>query len=332
MTKFWHEFEYFNDSNNNVSIFADRKVITFIPGMGIIDPQTKAYAIYDLDSELSTFETEWQALLNADRANEIEAIIIGILDYFVDLVDIATKASDRLPNLKALFLGDMIEDGEYRLCLYPFCQDIDRVLLAYERLEYLQMRFSNVRNGRTGEKMVENYSFCQPLTHDFLRVLRIESSGLHHQVLLDLNRLELPELEYLELWTGDSDIESEASVFDIMPIINGDKFPKLKYLGLKNCNYTDDIAFAIATSPLLKNLVELDLSMGTLTNAGLLALLGSQHINELETLNISQNYITQSFIKVVLPTLETKCNIIVDNQRRVDEFSYSSRACVFGYY
>jgi hypothetical protein len=96
---------------------------------------------------------------------------------------------------------------------------------------------------------------------------------------------------YLELWTGSDEYGSNSTIEDVMPIISGDKFPNLRYLGIKNCEYTDEVAFVLANSPLLDQLIELDLSMGTLTNDGLFALLQSPTINELDKLNICDNFI-----------------------------------------
>jgi hypothetical protein len=80
---------------------------------------------------------------------------------------------------------------------------------------------------------------------------------------------------------GRPDYGGNSSIDDLMPIIFGEKFPNLKYLGLKNCEYTDDIAFELAKSPLLESLIELDLSMVTLQTEGFQTLLDCPKINEL---------------------------------------------------
>ena len=58
-------------------------------------------------------------------------------------------------------------------------------------------------------------------------------------------QLELPALEYLELW-GYSNRQwyrdETEYIDDLMPIFSG-KFPKLKYLGLRNSSDADEIRY-----------------------------------------------------------------------------------------
>jgi hypothetical protein len=183
--------------------------------------------------------------------------------------------------------------------------DLSPVLLAYPQLEILHVRGRSLR-------------FSNPLQHRTLKTLRIESGGLHREALSDLNRLDLPTLEYLELWLGSNEYGGNSSISDLMPIISEDKFPKLKYLGFKNCEYTDDIAFELSRSPIVEQLLELDLSMGSLSDQGLLALLNCPTINELDKLNISQNFISNEFISERLPQFDLKCELIINDQRHAD--------------
>ncbi|WP_146138484.1 hypothetical protein [Chamaesiphon polymorphus] len=263
---------------------------------------------------VDTFELKWQLLLQSKQVDEIEALVFGVLDWFVDIVSMLANAKNYLPNLKAVFLGD-IEDRDCMISSLPQYDDISSILLSYAQLEHIHVRCNNGRNGRTGEKRPEGMRFCSPLQHNYLKVLRIESGGLNSQTLIDISQLELPSLEYLELWLGAPEYGGNSSINDLMLIISGQKFPKLRYLGLRNCDYTDEIATQLATSPLIRRLTELDLSMGTLGDEGLLALLNSPFINELDVLNVSQNYITTDFIEKILPRFELDCQIVVDRQQ-----------------
>jgi hypothetical protein len=163
----------------------------------------------------------------------------------------------------------------------PNGKDISPVLSVYPDLEILHIRSS----GR------HNALYFSEWRHEKLKALRIESSGLNRSAITSLCQLELPALEYLELWTGSDEYGSDSTIDDIMPIIAGDVFPHLRYLGVKNCEYTNEVASILAKSPLLEQLIELDLSMGTLTNDGLFRLLQSPTINELDKLNINDNFI-----------------------------------------
>jgi hypothetical protein len=325
--KFWQKFEFLNDLPNRHAItFADRQVVTFEPGMEIINGENNAYAIRSED-----FVPLWHSLLQSNRVNEVEALVFGLVfgcgDYNNKLNSIIANANNKLLGLKAIFLGD-IEDSECMISGLPYYEDISPVLLSYENLEILYMRCNNGRNGRTGEKPPKGFSFCKPLKHNRLKVLRIESGGLSQRTLQDLNQLDLPNLEYLELWLGNEEYGGTSSIVDLMPIISGNKFPRLKYLGLRNCEYTDDIAFELAKSPILDRLIDLDLSMGTLGDDGLTALLNCPAVNELDVLNVSQNWISKDFIARILPQFQLTCEVIIDNQQCDEYVDRSNRYCV----
>jgi hypothetical protein len=326
--KFWQNFEYFNeDPQREATIFADRQVIYFKTGMEIIEPKSYAYAIQA--ENIDEFHLKWNTLLKSHNINELEALIFAVLDWNVDWnVDfnvIIASAKNNLPNLKAVFLGDT---PHVQISCLPFYEEISPILLNYDYLEYFQIRCNNGRNGRTGEAIHEGFSFCKPLKHDRLKVLRVESGGLCRRTILDLNQLELPALEYLELWFGSTNYGGNSYWHDLLTIIYGEKFPKLKYLGLRNCEYTDNLAFELARSPFLKHLYDLDLSMGTLGDEGLKALLDSPNINELCTLNVSKNYVSKGFIERVLPQFKLNCEVIIDNQQCEEYVDRSNRYCV----
>jgi hypothetical protein len=73
--------------------------------------------------------------------------------------------------------------------------------------------------------------------------------------------------------------------------------PKLKYLGLRNHKDFDGLAFAIADSPIVENLVELDLSVGRINDIGVEALFNCPAIRQLDTLDISYNCINYKMIE-----------------------------------
>ena len=94
-----------------------------------------------------------------------------------------------------------------------------------------------------------------------LKHLVLESAGLKKEIIQDICNSDLPNLEHLDLWLGNSNggggsVEAEA----VIPILNG-KFPKLKYLGLKNYDKQDDLVKILNGAAALKNLEVLDLSL-----------------------------------------------------------------------
>ncbi len=283
--------------------FANRKVIEFDPKTGITDTVNTAYALrtiyewnqYRREPDMAILE-KLQIFLQDSRCEQVEALVIGnwmgnSSDYSShSIVEELVYAHEQLTNLKALFIGD-IEDCE---CMISSIvqSNLSLVLVAYLDLEVLKVR-GNL--GRGYGKSESGLSFV-PLRHDKLKALIIESGGLRREVIAQICNLELPALEYLELWLGRDDYGGTSSIEDLMPIISGNLFPKLKYLGLRNSEYSDDIAFAIAQSPVIEQIVELDLSMGTLGDEGAKALLNCPAINQLDTLNVSDNCLTGQMV------------------------------------
>ena len=110
-----------------------------------------------------------------------------------------------------------------------------------------------------------------------------------------LGRAQFPNLEYLELWLGTEDYGGTVTPGDLAPILGGTLFPKLKYLGLRNCDQADAMAQAVVQAPILNQLETLDLSLGTLSDEGAEALL--QIKAPLKRLNLHHNYISPELVR-----------------------------------
>ncbi len=250
--KFWSGFEkLYGLPGEYATSFANRKVIEFDPKISITDVSNTAYALRvkrqsyngDHQDEMSIPE-QLQILSKQPLANQIEALVIGFwhtsgsscYDGPSAVVDTLIDVHEQLPNLKALFLGD-IEDKECMISLISQT-NLSLILVAYPHLEVLKIR------GDGGEyTRVPGLAF-DPLQHDKLKALIIESGGLRRQTVNQICNLELPNLQYLELWLGTDRYGGNSTIDDVMPIISG-IFPKLKYLGLRNSEYSDYVAFAL---------------------------------------------------------------------------------------
>ncbi|KAF3884886.1 MULTISPECIES: hypothetical protein [Nostocales] len=293
--KFWSSFERLNGlPPSHATSFANRKVIEFDPSVGITDTIGTAYAlrVHRRQPDMNITD-KLQIFLQDSRTNEVEALVVG--NWFngtgeyssLFIVNALVDACEELTNLKALFIGD-IEDSEDMISSIEQ-SNISLIFVAYPNLEVLKIRGDRYRGPYNGGLEIE------PLRHDKLKALIVESGGLRHEVVSQICNLELPALEYLELWLGRDDYGGSSSISDLMPILSG-VFPKLKYLGLRNSEYSDDIAFAIVNSPIIKHLIELDLSMGNLGDEGAEALLNCPAVNQLDTLNVSNNCLTRAML------------------------------------
>ncbi len=324
--KFWSSFERLNGLPcKYVTTFANRKVVEFDLDSGINNPGSTAYSLRTVSRGPKRYEPhvmieyKLKILLQHRRMRRlVEALVFGVDSD--SIVDYLVANCNQLPNLKAVFFGD-ISDEE---CMISSIRqsNISPVLVAYPKLEVLKVRATY--------RVYSNQQLAfEPLRHSKLKALIIESGGLSREVVNQICKIELPALEYLELWLGRAEYGGTSSIEDLMPILSGNLFPKLKYLGLRNCEYTDDIAFAIVQSPIIEQLLELDLSMGTLGDEGAKALLNCPAVQQLDILDLSQNYVSNEIValsQVQQSLLEKNdrnvyVHIVTDEQKGCPEYT-----------
>lgn len=252
---------------------------------------------------------EFHALLQAPQVERLQALVceINYDEYrsstpFGVVLEALCDACEELPNLKALFIGDA-EEHEYRKSKLDVF-DIRPILEAYPNLQALQIR------GCFYQYKLE----CESLKHEHLKTLIVETADLDDRNLAQICALELPALEYLELWLGR---QLSAEIDTLMPILFGESFPKLRHLGLRSSESSDLIAQALIQSPILERLTALDLSMGTLSDSGAEALLNPA-IDKLHTLNITKNCVSEGLIQRLL---QLNCQVIADDQEVACEYN-----------
>ncbi len=193
-----------------------------------------------------------------------------------DVIQALASARASLPNLRALFLGDIVmEESEIS---WIEQSDVSPLLDAYPHLNSFWAR------GGSG------LSFGPALEHKRLETLVIQSGGLPASVIHELCAAHLPALRHLELWLGVENYGGDATVEDLAPILYDNLFPKLRYLGLRNSEIADPIAAAIVQAPILEHIDVLDLSMGTLGDEGAEALAASPALIGLDFLDIHHHY------------------------------------------
>ncbi|QEL17964.1 STM4015 family protein [Limnoglobus roseus] len=215
----------------------------------------------------------------------LTALVVGawesddMLESSAEIVEALIGAKDRMPNLTALFFGDITCEE----CEMSWIQhgDVSPLLPAFPKLEQFRIR------GTTG------LTFGK-LSHPNLRWLAIESGGLSEDVLGEVWTADLPRLEHLELWLGDDGYGGIDTVDPLAPLLSGKLFPKVKQLGLRNSCIANAVAQAIVASPLLARLEVLDLSLGNVDDVGAEALLASPGVAKLRHLDLHHNYISDA--------------------------------------
>lgn len=254
------------------------------PGVPLDDPSGTVYRLgieYDEAEAGVTWEDRFSEFLSLPGSSSVISIVVGVwgnpapLGDSSSVVSALSQASDKLPALRALFIGDIISE-EFEISWIEQ-SDMAPLFVAYPELEHFRVRGGNgLRFG--------------PLNHSRLRSLIVESGGLDVSVVRDITSSSLPELEHLELWLGEENYGATAEIVDLAPILSEKLFPKLRYLGLRDSVLTDAIAAAAAHSPLLERLRVLDLSLGTLSDDGAAALIASPAIKKLEFLDLHHHY------------------------------------------
>jgi hypothetical protein len=142
-----------------------------------------------------------------------------------------------------------------------------------------------------------------------------------------LTRAELPALEHLELWLGEENYGGSVRVADLTPLLSGQLFPNLKYLGLRNSEIADEIAAALLHAPVLDRIRVLDLSMGTLGDEGAAALLANPAVAKLELLDVHHHFCSEEMV-ARLGQLGIKVN--TDERQNPDEYDGDWRYVAVG--
>ncbi|MEV6115861.1 STM4015 family protein [Streptomyces sp. NPDC052109] len=267
------------------------------PGEKQVLPEPEGSA-WRIAADVYDAEEEWTAafarFLDAVDTSRVRALIVGAWGeaYNSDsapVVEALLAARDRLPALRALFLGDMVmEESEISWIQQT---DVTPLFAGFPELEEFgvrggsELRFPAVR-------------------HTGLRRLTMEAGGLPAEVVRGVGASDLPALEHLDLWLGTPDYGGDSEVTDLEPLLSGARLPRLRHLALRNSEMQDAVAAALASAPVVARLETLDLSMGVLTDEGAAALLGGQPLTHLKRLDLHHHYITEPVLDRIRQTLE----------------------------
>jgi hypothetical protein len=304
--------------------FADKPVEDWDEAVGVQKPASVIYRLsltYD-DAEAGRRWTDkFAAFLDDPACGQVTGIVVGdwgALSSSGDNADSAAvvealvAARDRLPSLTALFLGDIT--GEECEISWLRQSDVAPLFEAYPQLEHFC-----VRGG-------EGLSLGSP-RHARLKSLVVQTGGLDAGVVRALTRAELPALEHLELWLGEENYGGSVRVADLTPLLSGQLFPNLKYLGLRNSEIADEIAAALLHAPVLDRIRVLDLSMGTLGDEGAAALLANPAVAKLELLDVHHHFCSEEMV-ARLGQLGIKVN--TDERQNPDEYDGDWRYVAVG--
>lgn len=280
--------------SENLTEFFGLPVLDFKEGGSLAAPASTAYRIridWDEHEKKLTFSNRFQALLETHGSEDIQALVVGTWDGAAEggsvkpVVDALVGAASKLPNLKALFIGDIISEE----CEISWIEngDVSPLWAAYSALEEFGVR------GANGLSLASTHTLDLP----HLRKLSIQAGGLPKQVVGEVINGQLPALESLEIWLGTDEYGGDSSIEDIQRVLNSSQWPQLTYLGLRNSEIANEIAEAVGSASIIPQLETLDLSMGTLTDRGAEALVAAGNLGSLLKLDIHYHFCSDAGIE-----------------------------------
>lgn len=293
----------------NLQNFNGKPVQDFVKAGDISDFGAAAPRVRCEYDENYKIEELLSLMLEQTGAETLDSLVIGIWMDGGEAVDVTPNnwieflvaEKSQLPNLSALFAGDIIsEENEISWINQG---DYSSIWAAFPKLHTFYARGGNgLRLGK--------------INHNALEKLVIQTGGMPAPLVREALEANAP-LKHLELWLGDENYGANTSVDDFQELLDGKLFPDLKYLGLCNSQYSDDLAEAVVDSAIIDRIETLDLSKGTLTDRGADALISSGKLANLKLLNVEHHYLSENKmteLKAATP------NIKIDQPEEADEW------------
>jgi uncharacterized protein (TIGR02996 family) len=239
-------------------------------------------------------DTILRGLVKSPAARFLRSLNIGLIefDYPINLrkgIEAISKAGT-LGAMRELFIGDF-EFPEEQEISWVEVGDVEPALIVMPNLRSLHVRGGDIGLGKA-------------LEHDKLETLLIETGGLPAAAVKAIGKSRLPNLRKMEVWFGREEYGGNGDIKMLAPLFTGAGVPKLVHLGLMNSEFEDDIAKAVAKSPLLAQLEVVDLSMGTLSDVGGKAILdAAARFEHLQRLDLDHNYLSDDMVAALQKAL-----------------------------
>lgn len=294
---------------SNLDTFLNKTVVDYSTSDGIQNPEQFVYRIrisYDDFDKGTTVLSLFDEFVKDPKASSVRELIFGAFDFESSdstegIVNKLVEYQSILKNLKAIFIGDITyEENEIS---WINQSNVGPVLEAYPDLEHFQVRGGN------------DLSFGK-IEHANLKTLIIETGGMPPNVVTEVSNAHLPNLQRLDLWLGSDQYGFDSTIDDFASIISGKSFPNLIHLGLMNSEMQNEIAMAVSRSPILDQLETLDMSMGNMNDEGGEAVLTSEGMKKVKSINLRHHYLSDAMMSKLNLRFP---NINLDEQEEADE-------------
>lgn len=302
--------------------FNNKKVVDISSETNRLDLSTISPMLRLDPNNKQTFGECFAHFLAHQDATTLDTLVIGFWSDDYDLSDTSGLSTmlatlidnnDKLPALKALFLGNIGQEESEISWIELVCFSPIISALAIE----------NFRARGNGEFL------NAPINNTGLKKLSFETGGMSADTIKNILLSDLPNLEHLELWIGDSEY-GDTDFDTLKPLLESEQFPKLRYLGIKNCACADEVAITLAdNAPILKTVTQLDLSLGSLSDKGAKALTESANIATLDKLDLHHHYIVDEAILAKLTAGSTEVDI--SDQQEADVYEYDDEVEISRY-
>ncbi|RKH56997.1 WGR domain-containing protein [Corallococcus aberystwythensis] len=254
-------------------------------------------------------------LLAHPSACFLRSLTIGMASFdgeneYHDVLAVLGKAKPS-KALHDLFIGD-----------FEYPDDTEISWTHVGNLQPLYRQFPELRELRVRGGEIELGQLDLPE----LRVFTVETGGLPLAAVKSIVKAKWPKLAALEVWFGSENYGAAGGVNDLQPLLDGEGVPELRELRLRNAEFTDALCEVLPRAKVLAQLDELDLSMGTMTDAGAqLLATNAKAFQHLKLLDVSENFLTKEGQKRVATAAPS---VVSGNQR--EPYDEESRYAAVG--
>jgi len=217
-------------------------------------------------------------------------------DDLQTLIDVIGKKAP--PTIRKITFGDNVDQISWH-----HTGKLDKMWKAVPNLRTLDIESGEFDVGKMVAPKLEKARFI--------------TGGLSGGCAKSIATAQMPAIKHLEIYYGTDEYGGTSTIKDVKPLLDRTDLPKLEYLGLKNAEFMNEIAKAMPTAKILKQLKTLDLSLGTMTDEGAVAMAAhADAFKHLEVLDLTRNFLTKKGITAV-KNLAKK--VITGGQEQADE-------------